>query len=129
MEKIKIGIIGCGGIANGKHMPSYKNLADEAEMVAFCDIIEERAQKANVEYAAGKGKVFTDYKKLLKEDLDAVCVCTPNVSHSEITVAALNAGKHVICEKPMAINYEEAKAMLDAKAKSCKILTIGYQNR
>ena len=79
MEKIKIGIIGCGGIANGKHMPSYKNLADEAEMVAFCDIIEERAQKANVEYAAGKGKVFTDYKKLLKEDLDAVCVCTPNV--------------------------------------------------
>ena len=129
MEKIKIGIIGCGGIANGKHMPSYKNLADEAEMVAFCDIIEERAQKANVEYAAGKGKVFTDYKKLLKEDLDAVCVCTPNVSHSEITVAALNAGKHVICEKPMAINYEEAKAMLDAKAKSGKILTIGYQNR
>ena len=129
MEKIKIGIIGCGGIANGKHMPSYKNLADEAEMVAFCDIIEERAQKANVEYAAGKGKVFTDYKKLLQEDLDAVCVCTPNVSHSEITVAALNAGKHVICEKPMAINYEEAKAMLDAKAKSGKILTIGYQNR
>ena len=59
-------------------------------MVAFCDIIEERAQKANVEYAAGKGKVFTDYKKLLKEDLDAVCVCTPNVSHSEITVAAVS---------------------------------------
>ena len=128
-QKLKIGIIGCGGIANCKHMPSYKNLSTEAEMVAFCDIIEERARKANEDFGAGKGKIFTDYHELLKEDLDAVCVCTPNISHSEITVAALNAGKNVICEKPMAINYQEAKAMLDAQAKSGKILTIGYQNR
>lgn len=128
-QKIKIGIIGCGGIANGKHMPAYKNLSDEAEMVAFCDIIVERAEKANNDYADGKGKVFTDYRELLKEPLDAVCVCTPNISHCEITVAALLAGKHVICEKPMAINYKEAKAMLEAKAKSGKLLTIGYQNR
>lgn len=128
-SKIKIGIIGCGGIANGKHMPAYKGLPDEAEMVAFCDIIPERAEKANKDYADGKGKVFTDYHELLKEPIDAVCVCTPNISHSEITVAALDAGKHVICEKPMAINYEQAKAMLDAKERSGKVLTIGYQNR
>lgn len=127
--KVKIGIIGCGGIANGKHMPAYKALSDQAEMVAFCDIIEERAVKANKEYGNGEGKVFVDYRELLKEDLDAVCVCTPNISHSEITVAALNAGKNVMCEKPMAINYEEAKAMLEAQAKSGKLLTIGYQNR
>lgn len=128
-EKLKIGIIGCGGIANGKHMPSYKKLSAEAEMVAFCDIIVERAEKANAEYGNGKGKVFENYRDLLKEDLDAVCVCTPNSSHSEITVAALDAGKNVICEKPMAINYKEAKAMLDAKNRSGKLLTIGYQNR
>lgn len=129
MKKLKFGIIGCGGIANQKHMPAYKELSDEVEMVAFCDIIEERTVKANEDYGEGKGKVFVNYKELLKEDLDAVCVCTPNCSHSEITVAALNAGKNVICEKPMAINYKEAKAMLEAQKKSGKLLTIGYQNR
>ena len=87
MKKLKFGIIGCGGIANGKHMPAYKALGDEVELCAFCDIIEERAVKANADYAGGKGKVFVDYRDLLKEPLDAVCVCTPNCSHSEITVA------------------------------------------
>lgn len=128
-KKVKLGIIGCGGIANGKHMPAYKALADQVEMVAFCDLIEERAVKANREYGNENSKIFTDYRELLQEELDAVCVCTPNISHSEITVAALNAGKNVMCEKPMAINYKEAEAMLDARDKSGKILTIGYQNR
>lgn len=128
MKKVKIGIIGCGGIANGKHMPAMKRTED-AEMVAFCDLIEERAEKANAEYGDGKGKVFTDYRALLKTDVDAVCVCTPNISHCEITVAALEAGKHVICEKPMAMNYAEAKKMIAARDKAKKILTIGYQNR
>ena len=129
MKKLKFGIIGCGGIANGKHMPAYKALGDEVELCAFCDIIEERAVKANADYAGGKGKVFVDYRDLLKEPLDAVCVCTPNCSHSEITVAALDAGKNVICEKPMAMDYKEAVAMLDAQKRSGKLLTIGYQNR
>lgn len=130
MKKVKIGIIGCGGIANGKHMPAYKALADQAEMVAFCDIIEERALKAKKEYGDKNSRTYTDYKELLKEKkIDMVCVCTPNISHSEITVVALNAGKHVMCEKPMAINYEEAKKMIDAKNRSGKLLTIGYQNR
>lgn len=129
MKKLKFGIIGCGGIANNKHMPAYKNLGDQVELVAFCDIIVERAQKANEEYGGGKGKVFEDYRELLKEELDAVCVCTPNCSHCEITVAALNAGKNVICEKPMAVNYQEAQEMIAAQKKSGKLLTIGYQNR
>lgn len=128
MKKYRYGIIGCGGIANGKHMPSIAKLED-TEMVAFCDIIVERAEKANKEYAKGKGKVFKDYRELLKEDLDIICVCTPNCSHCEITCAALESGKHVICEKPMAMNYAEAKKMLEARDKSKKLLTIGYQNR
>lgn len=129
MKKLKFGIIGCGGIANCKHMPAYKKLSDDVEMCAFCDIIEERAVKANADFGGGKGKVFTDYRDLLKEPLDAVCVCTPNCSHSEITVAALDAGKNVMCEKPMAINYGEAQAMIAAQKRSGKLLTIGYQNR
>lgn len=128
MKKYKYGIIGCGGITNGKHMPAIAKLKD-VEMVAFCDIIPERAEKANEKFGDGKGKVFTDYKEMLKEDLDAVVVGTPNCSHCEITVAALEAGKNVICEKPMAMNYAEAKKMLAARDKSGKVLTIGYQNR
>ena len=126
---IKIGIIGCGGIANGKHMPSLAKVAD-CEMVAFCDIVEERAQKAAEKFGAKDARVFTDYRELLKlEEIDVVHVCTPNRSHSPITVAALEAGKHVMCEKPMAINSEEAQKMLDAAKRTGKMLTIGYQSR
>jgi predicted dehydrogenase len=127
-EKLKYGIIGCGGIAENKHLPAIKKL-ENVEVTAFCDIIPERAEKANKEYGGGKSKVFKDYRELVKENLDAVIVLTPNNSHCEITVAALNAGKHVLCEKPMATNYKEAKAMIAARDKSGKLLTIGYQNR
>jgi len=127
-RKLKYGIVGCGGIAENKHMPSVKAIGD-VEMTAFCDIIPEKAEKANKEYGGGKGKVFKDYKELVKEDLDAVLVLTPNSSHCEITVASLNAGRNVLCEKPMAKNYEEAKAMIAARDKSGRLLTIGYQNR
>ena len=128
MKKLKVGIIGCGGIANGKHMPSLMNIK-EAEMVAFCDIIPERAEKAAAEYGGQTAQVFESYKDMLKLDLDVVHVCTPNSSHSEITVAALESGKHVMCEKPMAINTKEAEAMVAAAKRSGKKLTIGYQNR
>lgn len=126
---IKVGIIGCGGIANGKHMPSLKKVKD-CEMVAFCDIIPERAEKAAKEYGTPDAKTYTDYKELLKDsEIEVVHVCTPNRSHSFITVDALEAGKHVMCEKPMAINSAEAKKMLDAANRTGKKLTIGYQSR
>ncbi len=128
-EKLKIGIIGCGGIANGKHMPSLKKI-DEVEMVAFCDIIRERAEKAAKEYGTPDAKVYEDYKELLADPaIDVVHVCTPNRSHSFITVDALDAGKHVMCEKPMAKTSAEAKAMVDAAKRNGKLLSIGYQNR
>ena len=126
---VKVGIIGCGGIANGKHMPALKALPD-VQMVAFCDLIEERAVQAKKDYGTPDAKVYVDYKELLADpEIEAVHVCTPNRSHSFITVDALDAGKHVICEKPMAINSAEAKKMVDAAKRNNKILTIGYQNR
>ncbi len=129
MAKLRAGIIGCGGIANGKHMPAQKRLG-LVDMVAFCDIIEERAVTAAKNYGTPEAKVYTDYKELLKdESIDVVFVLTPNRSHSFITVDALEAGKHVMCEKPMAINAEEAKKMVDAAKRTGKKLTIGYQNR
>lgn len=130
MERdVLIGIVGCGGIANGKHMPSLKKLPN-AKMVAFCDIVKERAEKAAKEYGEEGARVYTDYKEMLeKEKLEVVHVCTPNKSHSPITVAALESGCHVMCEKPMAKTYADAKAMLEACKKTGKKLTIGYQNR
>ncbi len=128
-DKIKVGIIGCGGIANGKHMPSLKQLSD-VEMVAFCDIVEEKAINAAKAYGTPDAKVYTDYKKILEDpDIISVHVCTPNKSHSFITIDALNAGKHVLCEKPMAKTAAEAEKMLEAAKKSGKLLTIGYQGR
>ena len=128
-KKLKIGIIGCGGIANGKHMPALSKL-DMVQMTAFCDIIREKAQNAAEKYGTKDAKVYTDYRELLKDKtIDAVHVCTPNRSHSFITVDALHAGKHVMCEKPMAKTSEDAVKMLEAAKETGKKLTIGYQNR
>lgn len=128
MKKLKVGIVGCGGIATGKHLPAMKRNGN-FEVVAFCDLIEERAQKAKEEYGTEDARVYTDYTELLKEDVEAVYVLTPNSSHAPISIAALEAGKHVMCEKPMAKTYAEAKAMTEAAERTGKILTIGYQNR
>ena len=128
--KLKLGVIGCGGIANNKHFPALKKLSDKVELVAFCDIITERAEKAAKEYGVSDAKAYTDYKKLLSDpSIDVVHICVPNMSHCHITVDALDAGKHVLCEKPMAATSADAKKMLEAAARSGKKLTIGYQNR
>ena len=130
MEKLRIGIVGCGGIANGKHLPALKNESDRVEMVAFCDLIAESAEQAAKEYGTPDAKTCTDYHELIADkSIDVVHVCTPNRSHCEISVAALEAGKHVMCEKPMAKTAADARKMLEAAKKSGKKLTIGYQSR
>ena len=128
--KLQVAVIGCGGIANQKHFPALKSQADKCEMVAFCDIQLERAEKAAKEYGTPDAKAYSDYNELLKdESIDVVHVCTPNVAHCPITVAAFEAGKHVMCEKPMAATTEDAEKMMAAWKKSGKKFTIGYQNR
>lgn len=130
MKKLKIGIIGCGGIANQKHLPALQKNSDLNEIVAFCDIVEERAVKAAKEYGISDAKVYTDYKELLKnEDVEVVHICTPNVSHSAIAIDAFAAQKHVYCEKPMSHSTEEAEKMVAAWKASGKKFTVGYQNR
>jgi len=136
VKKYKIGIIGCGFVANGAgainqvHMPSLARMKDEVEMVAFCDLIADKAAAAAKDYGGGHARVYKDYRELLKDDaIDIVDVCTPNKSHAEITIAALEAGKHVYCEKPMAKKYADAVKMLAAARRMGKKLTIGYQYR
>ena len=125
---IKAGVVGCGGIANGKHFPAIKKNG-KIELVAFCDLIKERAEKAKEEYGTPDARVYTDYTELVKEDVDVVYVLTPNNAHAPVSIAAMKAGKHVMCEKPMAKTYAEAKEMVKTAKETGKILTIGYQNR
>lgn len=128
-KKLKVAIIGCGGIANGKHLPSLKKI-EQVELVAFCDIEVKKAEKAALEYGTPEAQVYKDYKLLLEdESIDVIHVCTPNISHAEISIASMEAGKHVMCEKPMAKTSEEAKLMVETAERTGKKLTIGYNNR
>lgn len=130
MRKVKVGIIGCGGIANQKHFPALKANADLNEIVAFCDIQIERAEKAAKEFGVPGAQVTADYRELLANpEVEVVHVCTPNVAHSAITIDAFGAGKNVYCEKPMSHSPEEAEKMVEAWKKSGKKFTVGYQNR
>ena len=130
MKKLKVGIIGCGGIAIQSTCPPLTSQKDKCEIVAFCDIIRERAEKAAAQYGVEGAQVCEDYHELLANpDIDVVHVLTPNVAHCPITVAAFEAGKHVMCEKPMAATTADAHLMMDAWKKSGKKFTIGYQNR
>lgn len=130
MTKLKVAIIGCGGIANQKHFPALKLQSDKCELVAFCDIVVDRAKEACEKYGTPDAKYYQDYNDLLADaSIDIVHICTPNVSHSPIAVAAFEAGKNVLCEKPMAHTTEAAEAMMEAWKKSGKKFTIGYQNR
>lgn len=125
----KVGIVGCGGIANGKHLPALK-AQKNVEIVWFCDIVEERAEKAAKEYGTADAKVTTDYQDVVNDKtVDVIHVLTPNREHSFITIAALDSGKHVLCEKPMAKTSKEALEMVAAAKRSGKKLTIGYQGR
>lgn len=126
MQKLRMGVIGVGGIAQGRHIPSFLELSDKVTIVAVSDINDETAK--SVANRFNISKVYTDYGDMF-EDVDAVTICTPNKFHSEITIAALEAGLHVLCEKPMAMTPEECQAMLDASEKTGKILAIAYHWR
>ncbi|NDL67397.1 Gfo/Idh/MocA family protein [Anaerotalea alkaliphila] len=128
-RKLRVGIIGCGGIGTNKHMPSLAKI-EEVEMTAFCDLDLEKADKAARDFGTANAGVYTDYREMLeKEGLEVVHVCTPNSSHAPISIAAMEAGCHVMCEKPMAKTTAEAKSMVEAAERTGRKLTIGYQNR
>lgn len=126
MEKIKVGIIGVGGISES-HIAAY--LKDpRAELYAFCDINEDRLKKMGEKY--GITRLYNDHNEMLKlNELDAVSVCTWNNAHAECSIDALMAGKNVLCEKPMAMNAEQAQKMLDAQKASGKCLMVGFVRR
>jgi len=129
LSKVNVGMIGCGGIAMGKHLPSLSKVG-EAQVVAFFDVSMDRAYEAKNQYGTHDARVYGDVNELLRDpDVHVVHVCTPNDTHAEISIAALEAGKHVLCEKPMAKTAADARRMLDASERAGKKLSIAYQNR
>ena len=128
MNKVRVGMIGCGGIAVGKHLPALAN--SQVDIVGFYNMVEERGAQAKADFGSSDAKIYDDYRRLLEDpSIDVVHVCTPNDTHAEISIAALEAGKHVMCEKPMAKTAEEARRMVEAAKSTGRKLTIGYQNR
>ncbi|NLD88642.1 MAG: Gfo/Idh/MocA family oxidoreductase [Clostridiales bacterium] len=125
MDKVRYGVIGVG---MGKaHMFGIRENTN-AELVAMCDTNEERMADCLKSFPGVA--TYTDYRELLKrDDLDAVVVATPDQLHREMTLAALDAGKHVLCEKPMALTLDDCQAMIDASRKTDKKLMIGQIGR
>ena len=123
---IRVGIIGCGKIAQVRHIPEYA-ATPHTEVYGFYDINLARAEELAEKY---NGKAYASYEELLADPaIEAVSVCAANHVHAEITVAALKAGKHVLCEKPMAVTLEECEAMVAAARESGKYLMIGQNQR
>ena len=130
MKQVSVGIIGCGGIAQAKHIPNLlKN--DKVKIIALadnrgCDYIQQVQEQFGLQQAAA----YQDYQALLQNpDVEVVHVCTPNESHASITIEALAAGKHVLCEKPMASTLEQAEQMVAAAQQNGKKLSICANNR
>ncbi|MDR6878687.1 putative dehydrogenase [Bacillus sp. 3255] len=129
MRKLQVGIIGCGGIATGKHLPSLSKI-EQVDIAGFFDVRPESARQAAEKFGAPDSKVYDSYQALLADaSIDVVHICTPNDTHAEISIAALEAGKHVMCEKPMAKTAADARRMVEAAKRTGKKLTIGYNNR
>ena len=126
MSRMRIGVIGCGLIAQVMHLPHLKELHELFEVVALCDVSPGTLKYIGDYY--GVTKRFTDYRALLKEPLDAVAIFSAD-SHGQVIVAALKAGKHVFAEKPMCFTLREADEILAAHKKAGTVCMVTYMKR
>lgn len=123
---LKVGVIACGKIAQVRHIPEYA-ANGSAKLVGFYDLDLSRAEQMAAKYG---GKAYPSAEALLADpEIDAVSICAANVAHAALTIQALNSGKHVLCEKPMAVSHQECLDMLAAAKKSGKRLLIGQNQR
>ena len=128
MKKTVIGVIGCGRIANLAHFPAFAQMKNVRVKYA-CDVILKKAEDAKEKFPFVE-RITADYKEVLADqEVEAVWVLTPNYAHYTITMDALKAGKHVMCEKPITVNYELSEKMAEEAEKQNRILNIGVCNR
>lgn len=123
---LRIGIIGCGKITQVRHIPEYKE-NEHVCFAGFFDLVKERAEEMARLHG---GKAYDTYEEMIQDkEVDAVSVCAANHVHKEITVKALKAGKHVLCEKPMATSLEDCEEMVRVAKETGKFLMIGQNQR
>ena len=123
---LNIGVIGCGKIAQVRHIPEYA-ANENCTLTAFFSPNAKRAEDMAAKYG---GKVYASAEELFADpEIDAVSICAANYAHAELSIKALEAGKHVLCEKPMAVTIEDCEAMLAAAEKAGKRLMIGQNQR
>jgi predicted dehydrogenase len=128
MKRIKVGIIGCGEVTQINHLPSLNFLGDLFEVTAISDVSKQVLEGVGVKYNIQKRSL--DYRELVKDaELDAVLITTPHAYHVEQTLAALEQGKHVLVEKPMAMTLEDADTMIEAQRRTGLIVQVGYMRR
>ena len=132
-KKVKIGIVGCGGIANAKHIPNLLK-DDRVEIRGICEgFAPDRARESVEKFALSACGVCEDVGALLeRDDIEVIHICTPNQGHAPLTIRALDAGKHVMCEKPMATSVADAERMVAVAEKAAQSgvkLTICANNR
>jgi len=124
---IGIALIGCGAVAEKMHLPEYAQ-CKEAQMVACVDIVKEKAE--HLAEVVGGAQVFTDYQDALAlDEVQAVDICLPNYLHAPVAIAAAEAGKHVLCEKPMAVSLADAQAMIEVAERAGMTLMIRQSTR
>ncbi len=136
-KKLKVGIVGCGGIMKWSHLPAYAKMADRVEIVALCDIVPGRSEEA-VAFAKSNynsnildgAKCYTEFDEFIKNpEIESVDICTPNYLHAPFACAALERGCHVFCEKPDSVSVEDVLKMKEASEKSGKVLMVMRNNR
>ncbi len=126
MNKVRVGIIGCGRISERRHVPEYASHRN-AEIIGYFDFRKEKAAALSREYG---GRAFDSVEELLADPaIDAVSVCVANNAHADIAIKALNAGKHVLVEKPMAMTVADCEAMLEAAEKNDRFLMVAQNQR
>jgi predicted dehydrogenase len=128
MATIKVGVIGCGAIAQIQHLPHLKELRDDFEIAALSDISAELLAAVGAEFGVLPDRHYLDYHDLVASDLDAVIVCSSG-SHAGPTIAAAQAGKHILVEKPMCTTVREAQEMVAAAEASGVILMVAYMKQ
>ena len=129
MAKVKCGVIGCGWIGKLKHI-SYLAQAKDAEVVAICDVNEPLMAEVVEEYGLTNAKTYTDFRQLCADpEVEAVHICTPNGWHHDMAMCAIENGKHVFCEKPLATTSDDAFEMVEAAKKAGVKLALGHQRR
>src|SRR5690625_4654021 len=123
----KVGIIGSGGIATG-HAQAYLAM-ENVQIVAVADVVPGKAQEFIDQLGIKDAKAFTDHNEMLQEEMDGVSICTPNVAHHRTSIDALQAGKHVLVEKPLAVTLDQGIEMVKVAKETDKMLSVGFQPR